>query len=84
MFAKKSNFLYNIGMPKVYYGKDSITPSFLQSNHDSDSEVFRSQVAKDSLRQSEESSLESSSVLVYVLPKNSKNTHPSFLQLVLF
>lgn len=60
MFAKKSNFLYNIDMPKVYYGKDSITPSFLQSNHDSDSEVFRSQVAKDSLRQSEESSLESS------------------------
>ena len=60
MFAKKSNFLYNIGMPKVYYGKDSITPSFLQSNHDSDSEIFRSQVAKDSLRQSEESSLESS------------------------
>ena len=60
MFAKKSNFLYNIDMPKVYYGKDSITPSFLQSNHDSDSEIFRAQVAKDSLRQSEESSLESS------------------------
>ena len=60
MFAKKSNFLYNIDMPKDYYGKDSITPSFLQPNHDSDSEVFRSQVAKNSLRQSEESSLEGS------------------------
>ena len=57
MFAKKSFFLYNINMPKVYYGKDSITPSFLQLK-DSDSELFRTQIAKDSLRQTEESSLE--------------------------
>ena len=57
MFAKKSFFLYNINMPKVYYGKDSITPSFLQPK-DSNSELFRTQIAKDSLRQTEESSLE--------------------------
>ena len=44
-------------MPKVYYGKDSITPSFLQPK-DSNSELFRTQIAKDSLRQTEESSLE--------------------------
>ena len=57
MFAKKSFFLYNINMPKVYYGKDSITPSFLHPK-DSNFELFRTQIAKDSLRQTEESSLE--------------------------
>ena len=57
MFAKKSVFLYNIIMPKVYYGKDSITPDFLQPK-DSDTELYRHQIAKDSLRQTEESSLE--------------------------
>ena len=43
-------------MPKVYYGKDSITPDFLQPK-DSDTELYRHQIAKDSLRQTEEYSL---------------------------
>lgn len=45
-------------MAKVYYGKDSITPNFLQPKEDRETELFRSQLAKDSLRDSEQASLE--------------------------
>lgn len=48
-------------MSKVYYGKKSIEPDFLQS-HDSDktdSQLFKNQLAKQSLKEAEDSSISS-------------------------
>ena len=45
-------------MPKVYYGKDSITPNFLPSSKNSETELFRSQIAKESLQNAEQASLD--------------------------
>ena len=45
-------------MPKVYYGKDSLTPNFLPSKNDSGTELFRSQIAKESLQEAEQASLD--------------------------
>ena len=46
-------------MTKVYYGKDSIKPNFLRSENSSETELFRNQIAKTSLRDSESASLDS-------------------------
>lgn len=45
-------------MPKVYYGKDSITPNFLPSSKNSETELFRSQITKESLQNAEQASLD--------------------------